>query len=144
LTPSQGGNGPSQYGGFVGSNPTVCTKFNNTEAQVKKVLLVLGLVALSANAEVDPNWKDFSARYQTSNHKVSKVTLEHRVVNDVQAACNAERKRLGKGPYNYAVDACTFWNHKITGNTCVIITGTTTSQNELGHELRHCLQGNFH
>ena len=111
---------------------------------MKQAFLTLVLLTSVANAQVDPNWQDFSRRYPSSDHKVNKVTLEHKIVKDVQSACNAERAKLGKSPFDHSVDACTFWRHKITGNTCVIITGPTTSQAELGHELRHCLQGNFH
>lgn len=111
---------------------------------MKKFFIMLALVVSTANAETDTSWRDYSAQYPASVHKVSKVTLEHKVVKDVNASCNAERTRLGKEPFKFSVDACTFWSHKITGNTCVIITGPTTSQAELGHEVRHCLQGNFH
>lgn len=111
---------------------------------MKKLILVFALLSLPAIAADDPNWKDPSARYLSSNHKVNEILVKHRIVKDVNAACNAERVRLGKKPFPYSVDACTFWSHKVTGNQCTIITGPTTSQVELGHELRHCLQGSFH
>ena len=111
---------------------------------MEKLFIVLGLVTSIANAEVDPSWQDYSAQYPASNHKISKVTVEHKIVKDVNLACNAERKQVGKEPFKFSVDACSVWHYKITGNTCVIITGPMTSQGQLGHEFRHCLQGNFH
>ena len=38
--------------------------------------------------------------------------------------------------------ACAFWN--TTKNTCRIVTGTKTTHEALGHELRHCFEGKFH
>jgi hypothetical protein len=38
--------------------------------------------------------------------------------------------------------ACAMWN--VASKECVIITGKKVSHVELGHELRHCFEGNFH
>lgn len=38
--------------------------------------------------------------------------------------------------------ACAMWN--VASKECVIITGKKVSHLELGHELRHCFEGNFH
>ena len=38
--------------------------------------------------------------------------------------------------------ACAMWN--VASKECVIITGKKLSHLELGHELRHCFEGNFH
>ena len=38
--------------------------------------------------------------------------------------------------------ACAMWN--VASKVCVIITGKKVSHVELGHELRHCFEGNFH
>lgn len=38
--------------------------------------------------------------------------------------------------------ACAMWN--VASKECVIITGKQVSHVELGHELRHCFEGNFH
>jgi hypothetical protein len=38
--------------------------------------------------------------------------------------------------------ACAMWN--VASKECVIITGKQVSHLELGHELRHCFEGNFH
>jgi hypothetical protein len=38
--------------------------------------------------------------------------------------------------------ACAMWN--VANKECVIITGKKVSHVELGHELRHCFEGNFH
>ena len=38
--------------------------------------------------------------------------------------------------------ACAMWN--VASKECVIITGKKVSHVALGHELRHCFEGNFH
>jgi hypothetical protein len=38
--------------------------------------------------------------------------------------------------------ACAMWS--VASKECVIITGKKVSHLELGHELRHCFEGNFH
>ena len=38
--------------------------------------------------------------------------------------------------------ACAMWN--VASKECVIVTGEKVSHVELGHELRHCFEGNFH
>ena len=73
-------------------------------------------------------------------HETSRITW--RVVEDVQAACNAERVKNGGAPYGYPINACsTFWKEI---NTCIIITEKSTTMHTLGHEVRHCFQGHWH
>jgi len=38
--------------------------------------------------------------------------------------------------------ACAVWN--VVSKECVIVTGPQISHVALGHELRHCFEGNFH
>lgn len=38
--------------------------------------------------------------------------------------------------------ACAVWN--VASKECVIVTGKEVSHVVLGHELRHCFEGNFH
>jgi hypothetical protein len=38
------------------------------------------------------------------------------------------------------IQACAGW----AGNECLIVTGTVTNHQLLGHEVRHCFEGNFH
>ena len=38
--------------------------------------------------------------------------------------------------------ACAVWN--VASKECVIVTGPQVSHVALGHELRHCFEGNFH
>jgi hypothetical protein len=111
---------------------------------MKKLFILLLIVSTNSFAQAEPEWRDPLAKYPASQHKIKKFTLEHRIVKNVQAACDKERSNLGKKPFEFSVDACAVWKHRITGNSCVIITGPMTSQAQLGHELRHCLEGNYH
>lgn len=57
----------------------------------------------------------------------------------------AECKRRFPGTHldlRYVIPACSGWDH--TKNTCTIVTGSETSHQILGHELRHCFEGDFH
>ena len=56
----------------------------------------------------------------------------------------AECKRLFPKPMTYhpVIAACAGWDR--TANTCTVVTGTTTTHQILGHEIRHCFEGNFH
>ena len=73
----------------------------------------------------------------------SKIYWE--VVDDVQKACSADRiKSIGK-PYPYKVLACSNWKRYIFNHyECHIITGKNVNNEIVGHEIRHCFQGNFH
>ena len=70
------------------------------------------------------------------------ITLTWRTVDNVQQACEAESRRRGFNGFGYSVEACSFWNGN--GTECIIITKSKTNNHELGHELRHCFQGNYH
>ena len=66
--------------------------------------------------------------------------VEWRTVEDVQSSCDNESKSRNLGGFGYAVAACSFWKNDF----CVIITSNKPTTNELGHELLHCFQGEFH
>lgn len=62
------------------------------------------------------------------------------VPNDqVQAIC----LRVTKGRFGTKrIAACASWNQ--TEKTCTVITGMETTTSNLGHEIRHCYDGDFH
>lgn len=68
----------------------------------------------------------------------SKVTLV--VVDDVKKGCNAESNKRGLGGFKIELDACSFFNK----TECTIVIGKNTNNDILGHEIRHCFQGEFH
>ena len=72
------------------------------------------------------------------NRKV--MNIEFRFVDNPMQACDRESKKVGNGGFAYQVRACAFWYE----TTCTIIAGKTTSQHTLGHEVLHCLKGDWH
>jgi hypothetical protein len=72
-----------------------------------------------------------------NERKTMKITWE--VAKDVNKACAAEHAKHGS-KLMYQVDACAVW-HK---NTCKIITKKKPTEEDVGHEIRHCFQGHFH
>jgi len=61
---------------------------------------------------------------------------------NVNKACDAESRKRGQGGFGYAVEACSFWNWN--KSECMIITERKANFHTIGHEIRHCLQGNWH
>jgi hypothetical protein len=55
-----------------------------------------------------------------------------------------ESKKRGLGGFKITVDACSFWDKGLFGDSCTIISEIKTSMAILGHEMRHCFQGSFH
>jgi hypothetical protein len=68
----------------------------------------------------------------------SQVTWIRLPFNELQKVCSRAYKHIESNPYQ----ACAVWspNRKL----CYIYTGLETTHQILGHELRHCFQGNFH
>jgi hypothetical protein len=71
----------------------------------------------------------------------NKTTVEVVAVDNVQKYCEQESIKRGNGGFKGApLQACSFWTH----STCYIVVPKLTNNDMLGHELRHCFQGNFH
>ena len=104
---------------------------------MKITALIISLcVATNAMAFNDDPNKPFG----TSNNYTTQSTITWRTVVDVQKACEAESRKRGFNGFGYGVQACSFFD----GNQCTIITGKQTTMHSLGHEVRHCFQGNWH
>lgn len=111
---------------------------------MKKALAVLvaaTMAVVTVNVQASDPWNPES-KFNMSKNKVKNFQISVNPVPDVNKACNDEAKKRGFKPYNFSVDACTFWSgdHK----QCDIYTQTNTTMHILGHELRHCLVGEFH
>lgn len=62
------------------------------------------------------------------------------VTADLQGTCEKESRRHGFNGFNHPVIGCSFWR----GKNCVIVTNQMPTMHTLGHEIRHCFQGNWH
>lgn len=94
-------------------------------------------VVNSAFANIDDN--PYS-QFDTKNNVTSVSTIRWMTVDNVQAACEKESRNRGLGGFGYTVLACSFFS----ADQCTIITGKKTSMHQLGHEVRHCFQENWH
>lgn len=137
-TSVQGGNGPSQYGGFAGSNPAVYTIYQ-IEAHMKKAFLITLLATcFSANAESPYD------QFNVSKFKTKEFNLVIQYADDIQKACNEENVKRGFKAFNFKLEACSFLRVKNNSTQCLVILPTASNYHILGHEIRHCADGNFH
>jgi len=106
---------------------------------MKKALAVI-LLLTSTTLFAEPAWRNPNAKFDISNNMTTNTNVKLIVADDVQKVCEAESKKRGMGGFGYGVDACSFWDK----NACTIVVEKRTSMHMLGHELRHCFQGNYH
>lgn len=109
---------------------------------MKKFLAIL-LSALVSTAHAGLE-KSPTEMYDMSKLMTNNTDLKVVTVDNIRETCEKESRSRGFGGFGMAMDACSFWNKGFTGHTCVIFIGKKTNNDTLGHELRHCLQGNFH
>lgn len=108
---------------------------------MKKVLLVLALIATSAHAEIENPFQLFS----TGNNMTNETQVKWVQVDDINKTCEAESRKRGHGGFGYGVDACTFWTKETFSKwTCTVYTKKKVDTATFGHEMRHCFQGGFH
>ena len=111
---------------------------------MKKALAVLLMFAGTVHA---------TERFSTDANFVTTSTIKWIQVSNVFEACDAESKNRGNGGFarlgtGQKMDGCSFWSRpdasNPNANTCTVITARTTDHETVGHETRHCFQGNFH
>lgn len=110
---------------------------------MKKALALL-LMFLVTNAYSSEQWWNPEKNFNARQVMTEKTTIEWHRVDNLQATCEAESKKRKLGGFGYSVEACSFWDKGFTGHTCHIFTRKDTNLHNLGHEVRHCFQGNFH
>ena len=82
--------------------------------------------------------------FDTKKNFANRGDIVWRQADDVNAACERESRRIGNNGFGYALLACSFWVRSGDKTVCTIITGHKTNLTTLGHEVRHCFQGEFH
>jgi hypothetical protein len=88
------------------------------------------------------SWDSPTTPFSTKENEYETMLISWKPVDNIQKTCEAEHKSRGFGQINYKVDACSFWN--FTTRTCTIFTKKNPTMHDIGHELRHCYQGNWH
>jgi hypothetical protein len=106
---------------------------------MKKAIAVVVMLAVT-NVWAETPLDKFSA----DNNMTNKTTVTWVPVDNIRKTCEEQSKRRGFGGFGIPMEACTFWDKGITGNSCVIYTPRTVDYWIIGHEMRHCFQGSFH
>lgn len=102
-----------------------------------KIKLFVASLLISTNAMAFDDPKEI---FNANTNFTTQSTITWLPVNDVQKTCEAESRKRGFKGFGYSVNACSFFD----GNQCTIITGKQTNMHTLGHEVRHCFQGQWH
>lgn len=117
--------------------------------RITTALLFLGFVS-SVNAGRTENGEYFnSSENPHENFSIAKLNSEKIEITfittkNVRAVCDAESKKRGHGGFSYTVEACSFFSSSSYNNTCTIVLPIVTNFHTIGHEVRHCMQGNYH
>jgi hypothetical protein len=106
----------------------------------KLLVSLLAVVTINASAQHYWDWDDPAKPFDASQGREdSNITWKR--VSNVKEACEKESKRRGFGGFNGAeMQACSFYY----GNECTLITSKNPTMWTLGHEVRHCFQGQWH
>jgi hypothetical protein len=108
---------------------------------MNKALLILALVSTSAFAY----YEDPHEEFDMTRNQTNKSYITFRQTSNVQAVCDAESRKRGMNGFGFAIEACSFWGKNVNGiDECTVVTGPTANFHTIGHEIRHCIQGNFH
>jgi len=107
----------------------------------KAIVVALMLATTSSFAYYEDPHQEFDMTHNMSNQ----TTITFRPVKNVQAECEKESRSRGLGGFGFGVEACSLWDRSVSGpDTCTVITATHANFHTIGHEIRHCIQGNFH
>ena len=99
-------------------------------------ILILLLLCKSVWAFDDDPRKPFDA---TKNY-FETVRITWKPVADVQKSCALEYSRRRMVKLTWSVDACSYW----VKDECTIITKIKPNMHDVGHEVRHCFQRDWH
>lgn len=106
---------------------------------MKKSLLISLLVCSNTFAQSFEAWDKADRKFPINSAEIKTTII---ATDNVQGICDKESKSRGFGGFGYGVNSCAFWNSDKT--QCTIIVPKTTSMHILGHELLHCIKGNWH
>lgn len=106
-------------------------------------LLILLLLIISTNS-FSKDWDKAYKNFGTGNNTTNNIKLRWVQVDNVIETCKMEATSHGLELETDKFEACSFWGVDINGSWCYIITKRELNLATLGHEVRHCFQGNWH
>lgn len=104
---------------------------------------MLALALLSSTAMAYESYDNAEVPFDAAHNMTGQTTITWRTVDNVQKECEAESRRRGFNGFGYPLAACSWQNHE-RGEECLIITSKHPNMHTLGHEMRHCFQGEWH
>lgn len=113
---------------------------------IKTGLIISLIVFLQPQSMVRAeNWFDPNALFDASKLMTDKVVIKWVRVKDIRATCESESRKRGFKGFGFSMEACSFWGKTLVGgNYCDVFTRERTTLHDIGHEMRHCFQGDFH
>lgn len=105
---------------------------------MKYVIATVSACLLFTGCASNPNAHNHLEDFTVGQRQMTR-TITWRVVPDDQVEPMCQQITGGRFAKNYIL-ACAAWR----GNSCTVITGTNTDTALLGHEIRHCYDGDFH
>ena len=106
---------------------------------IRIIAVLVFLIPLSILA-ADKHWQNVDSPFDVKANLVDESIISWRAVRNVQQTCERESRKRGLGGFGYPIEACSFW----AGGICLIITSKKPTTRILGHEVRHCFQGDYH
>ena len=100
-----------------------------------KSILAIALLVLSGCATSQTSNPVYNIQFEAQPNLPEK-NIRWVVVENVSEFCQAKSPWLG----NQRVLACSEYNSRL----CIIYTGRTTDLAIVGHEIRHCFEGQWH
>ena len=82
--------------------------------------------------------------FTLENSQAKTVVISIKVVKNIEETCRKLGSRRSNEPTTKYVEACSTWSLLGGKVTCTIFTPKNIDYWILGHEVRHCFQGNFH
>lgn len=105
----------------------------------KSVIISLLVCSNFAFAQSFEKWDNPSRKFPINSTEVQvKVVASDNVARD----CDKESRRRGFGEFTAPMNSCAFWNGAMT--QCTIILPKNTSMHLIGHEMLHCMKGDWH
>ena len=111
---------------------------------MKKMSLVIAIILAISGCSAQPvnpvkAWEYNAEHINTPNPQTRVRTITWRQVSDQELQQICDKSTNGRFGKNRIV-GCAVWR----GDQCTVITGINTSTSNLGHEIRHCYDYNFH
>lgn len=110
---------------------------------MKKLLAAALLVPSVSFAQLE---KSPTEMYSIGKLDYFQVVVSVRTVNNkrINQECAEENKKNGLDPLPYKLNGCVIWQTENGVHKCTIVVGEKANNDVLGHELHHCIVGEFH